>query len=493
MLSRVVTFLLICFGLGPRVNAQEWFLSLFTPPSVTVSNSITYLIALTNRSGFFLEPVFVTNSFPTSLQFVGATSNGTTVTVAPGNVTFRITGGLDPDEVFPFALTLRPTQVGTVTNVVTATTPTAVSNITLQGVTVVNAPVARSDLTVAITPPTNSVFVDDWVPYILTVSRQGPDPISGVFLTNVLPPGAILRGYSPSNAVTVSSPRVIFDLGTMSLQSTQVNLTIQPTTTNLVLAAIVGAPAGSETGTNNNTATNTLVVLQPVLGELVADRISDQLFNRQNALFEQLIRVTYTGTSSVPSARVILSNFNFKVVNAVGTNDGNAFVVHAGGLSTNQPTVELLLEYFFPDRTAKPDPEFGTYSAGTIDLTPPSAGTNVAITNISRIFLPSNDILTDTNRVLLRFPATPGATYAITYMTNMSSAPLKAMPLLVAQANYVHWIDYGPPKTIRRLGSFSITNDVVTTNIVDGTNMLVTNMVVTNITSMRFYQAIQLP
>jgi uncharacterized repeat protein (TIGR01451 family) len=490
MLSRVIFVLLICLS-SARVYAQgePWGLFVLWPQSAVVGSNITYRILVTNESTILvLNQLVVANEFSAPVQFVESTTMEVSRTVNPNNVTFNVTRQINPGQSFSITLTVRATSVGTLTNNVTGDSTGTTVRPMVTAVTTVTAPVARSDLTVSITSPPPPVFVNDWVPYTITVNRSGPDPLSGVFVTNVVPPGAIVRGYSPSNAVTVNGQQVIFNLGTMSLASTQVNLTIQPTTTNLVLAAIVGT-TGLETNTANNAATNTLSVLQPVLGDLMAEAIPGQVFNPQNALFEQLVRVTYTGTSSVPSARVILSNFNHKVVNAVGTNDGHPFVVHAGALSTNQPTVDLVLEYFFPDRLEKDDPELITYSAGTIDLTPPT-GTNVAVTNI---VLSANELATD--RVLLRFPATPGGRYAITYMTNMSSPARKAMPLLVAQANYVHWIDYGPPKTISRpfFGELYATNDVIVTNMMDTNVVVTTNMIVTTNLSMRFYQAIQVP
>jgi len=498
MLPRVIFVLLISL-VSTRVCAQitsPWRLLVQWPLSVSVSNNITYRIVVTNEGTAFLNAVYVTNLFSAPVQFVEATTTDVSRTVSPNNITFNISRQIDPGQAFQITLTVRPTVVGTLTNTLTGTSTGTIENPSGMAVTLVSAPVARSDLTVSIGGiPTSPIFAGDWLPYTLTVTRNGPDPISGVMLTTTVPPGAVLRGYSPSNGASVSGQQLTFDLGTASLVSTQVNVTIQMNVaaTNVPLSARITTPAGAETNTNNNSATNIITVLEGVQGQLIADVVPGQFFNRQTALFEQLIRVSNNGTSSVPSARVILSNFNFRVVNAVGTNNGFPFVVHAAALATNQ-TTELLLEYFFPDRVEHDDPDPVTYPAGTIDLTPPAAGTNVAITNISRIVLPPNDLV-DTDRILLRFPATPGARYAIAYMTNMSSAPMRAMPLLVAQANYVHWFDYGPPKTISRpfFGELYATNDVIVTNMMDTNIVVTTNMIVTTNMSMRFYQAIQLP
>jgi hypothetical protein len=87
---------------------------------------------------------------------------------------------------------------------------------------------------------------------------------------------------------------------------------------------------------------------------------------------------------------------------------------------------------------------------------------------------------------------------------------LRALPSIIAQANRVLWVDYGPPKTVSRptLGpaivtniatnSIPMTNEVLITNGTISTNFVITNIVtvvtnyITNL-NMRFYRAIQLP
>jgi hypothetical protein len=135
--------------------------------------------------------------------------------------------------------------------------------------------------------------------------------------------------------------------------------------------------------------------------------------------------------------------------------------------------------------------------------------------------------MTESNLVI-EFPSVTRASYEVQY----SSSPqftnaLRALPLLIAQANHVMWVDYGPPKTVSRprLGPTVINTNVVTTNSIVSTNdvvitsfVFVTNdMVITTNTfvstnsvistndvvgtnqisitnlNMRFYRAIQLP
>jgi hypothetical protein len=433
----------------------------------------------------FLNQAVVTNVFSAPVQFVDATSAEVTRTVTPTIITFSIGRTINPGEAFSFFLTVRPTRVGSLTNHFTATSAGTVERPDGVLVTTVSTPMARSDLTMSIDGlPTSPIFAGDWVPYRINVLGQGPDPVSGVVVSTTIPSGAELQGYFPSNIASVNGQQLTFNLGTLNQTNARLHVTIQPNIaiTNLPLSARITTPAGAETNTNNNSATNFISVVEGMPGQLNSEILSNQEFNPQTALFEQLIRVTNIGTTSVPSARVIVSNFQFKVVNAVGTNNGFPFVVHGGALRTNE-SVELLLEYFFRDRNPHEDPELLSYPVGNVNLAAVTGGTNVAITNI---VLPSND------RVMVRFPARPGATYAINYSSNMAfSGAMKAQPLLVAQANYVHWIDYGPPKTISRpLVETYMTNTVMITNAMD-TNMVTTNIVVTTNSGMRFYQAIE--
>ena len=194
---------------------------------------------------------------------------------------------------------------------------------------------------------------------------------------------------------------------------------------------------------------------------------------------------------------------------------------------TIQPTqsVEMLIEYFIPSRQPRPDPDLIAYSIADVTPVASGNGNGVVITNI--VWREPFGVMTESNLVLT-FPSTNRASYEVQY----SSSPeftnaLRALPSIIAQANHVMWVDYGPPKTVSRprLGptiintnvvttnSIVITNDVVVTNIFFVTNDMVittntfisTNAVVstnevvgtnqisiTNL-NMRFYRAIQLP
>jgi len=135
-------------------------------------------------------------------------------------------------------------------------------------------------------------------------------------------------------------------------------------------------------------------------------------------------------------------------------------------------------------------------------------GSGVLITNIA--WRRPVGAMTESNLVI-EFPSTNRVAYEVQYSSSSEfTNALRALPTIVAQANRVLWVDYGPPKTVSRprLGvdiltniatnSISMTNEVLITNGTISTNFVITNIVnvSTNYTTnrnMRFYRAIQLP
>jgi hypothetical protein len=58
------------------------------------------------------------------------------------------------------------------------------------------------------------------------------------------------------------------------------------------------------------------------------------------------------------------------------------------------------------------------------------------------------DVQLGTNRFLIEFTATPGRSYAVQYIGDLTSTNWKtADPIIIAPANRVQWYDDGPPKT----------------------------------------------
>ena len=297
--------------------------------------------------------------------------------------------------------------------------------------------------------PTTAVITNDLMIYGVNVTNSGPDAAPGVMLTNTLPPGVILKGVLPTKpSYTVVSSNLIFNLGTLNSGAfTNFQLTIQPTNVGtLNFSASVGAPGITDPNPANNTANNSIAVYNYLSGNLLAVTNSAQIVNQQNGLIEQSILLSNLGTNSVTAARVVVTGLSNRLFNAVGTNSGSPFVVYtapsAVPLATNS-SVTLLLQYSPRLNFAFANSQLQAFAVPVPNLAPPPVSSASAGLNITHILeLPNGNII-------FEFPATLGRTYTMVYSDNPSfSNAMIAPPSIVAPANQVQWIDYGPPTTV---------------------------------------------
>ena len=428
--------------LAARAEGQGIFLSATgSPGSLRVSNSLTYTINVTNNL-VFLSSAVVSNLFPATVRFVSATpGTGVTFATNANGGAFSISG-FNVGTAVQMTLTVQPTAAGSLTNWMRFYSPNVTNAPSARVVTqVTNAVPPQADLGVAIAVPTTAILVNDWMTYSVSVTNRGPDAAPGAVLTNRLPSGVILK-----SAYVVVSNTVFLSLGTLSRGAvTNFQFTLQPTNAGaLVFFASVGASGVTDPNAANNRATNSLIVSND-LGTLVAVTNSAQVINLQNGLIEQSILVSNTGTNEMAAVRVVVSGLTNWLANAVGTNSGSPFVVYTAPqdapLGIGQ-SVTLRLQYaprhFFPFANS----QLQAFAVPPPDLTPPAApaGTNVSFTRIVRL---------SDGSMLLEFAALTNRTYTVVYAdTLLFSNALIAPPAMVAPANAVQWIDYGPPATV---------------------------------------------
>jgi uncharacterized repeat protein (TIGR01451 family) len=448
------------------VYAQSLGFQLSVTPSaasVLVDNPITYTLNLTNRTGFTLSDLWVTNTFSTPVSI--------------GNVSFTIGNGVDySGSVFtnsttvlfdfknftPAGLTIGIAQAtftvtppaasfptnGFLTNAVVGTAPalqvgsnTETTNVVVQ----VTGASYRADLAVSLSGFGQGILVGDNLNYAVTVTNSGPDSVPNVLLTNTLPPGTRVISVSRTNSLPGPPNGImVLNLGTLTNgTSSLVKFTVQPTNAGLLtFAASVGASGlGDPQPTNNSISTN-IVVGALVTGQIIATNASPMTLDPQTGLLNQEVRLVNVSTSALPSVRLIVSGLTNWLYNAVGTNGGGPFVVYANTLDVNQ-SVDLVLEYFVLSRTpiSVDNSNYTAVAVPVINPTPPG-GTDGAF-SVTRTIMLSN------GSVLIEFPSVPGASYTILYSTNAAFAnPLVAQPPITAPADRVQWIDDGPPKTI---------------------------------------------
>jgi uncharacterized repeat protein (TIGR01451 family) len=447
----IAAFAVAVFLAGNKLEAQS-VLSLTVTSSASsllVSNNLTYTIIVTNNFAPLTSAV-VSNTLPATVQFVSANpGSGVTFVTNASGVVFNITG-FDVGTFAQMALTVQPTQIGFVTNLVQFFTPYATNTATTNVVTeVTNLVPVQADLGVAITVPTTAIISNDWMTYSVTVKNAGPSAAPGVMLTNTLPRGVILLGVLPKLPIfkTIGS-NLIFNLGTLnSGASTSFQFSIQPTNAGVLnCSASVGAPGVLDPDLTNNTANNSIAVYNYLSGNLLAVTNSAQIVNQQNGLIEQSILLSNHGTNTVTAARVVVTGLKNRLYNAVGTNNGNPFVVYTAPstvpLGTNS-SVTLLLQYSPRLSFAFANSQLQAFAVPVPNLAPPAVSSASASINITRILGFPN------GKIILEFPSTLGRTYSVVYSDNASfSNAMVAPPSIVAPANQVQWIDYGPPATV---------------------------------------------
>ena len=448
------------------IRAQQLGFQLRVTPSTDsalVGSPITYTLDLTNRTGFTLSDLWVTNTFsaPVGIGNVNFTiGNGIDYS---GSVTTNATMVLfDFKQFTPAGLTIGIAQAtftvtpeavgfptnGFFTNAVVGIAPalqvglnTVATNVVAQ----VTGASYQADLGVSISGFGQGILVGDKLTYGVTVTNAGPDTVPNVFLTNTIPAGTRLISVSQTNNPRgLTNGVLVLNLGTLTNSTAAVvQMTVQPTNAgSLTFAASIGATGLGDPRPANNRFSTNITVGPLITGQIIATNASPTTFDPQTGLLNQEVRLVNVSTSAVPSVRLIVSGLTNWLYNAVGTNDGGPFVVYANALNVNQ-SVDLVLEYFVPSRTPISVDNSNYTAVAVPDINPAApGGTNGA-------FSVSRTIMLSSGSVLIEFPSVPGASYTILYSTNADFAnTLVAQPSIIAPADRVQWIDDGPPKTI---------------------------------------------
>jgi hypothetical protein len=159
------------------------------------------------------------------------------------------------------------------------------------------------------------------------------------------------------------------------------------------------------------------------------------MLNRQTGLFTNSVLLTNNSLIPIPAVRLYILNLlaGVQVYYANGsTTNGTPYVQYNFPLAPGA-TVDFTIEYYQASRRGIPIPTYVPQDTTAVTLTVTN-GVGIMITN----YVASSG--------LIGFYATTGRSYAVQYSTNLAIWQT-ADPFIIAQANYVQWIDYGAPKT----------------------------------------------
>ena len=233
--------------------------------SVTTGQSVTYTITVNNSGPSTAANVQVTDTLPSQLQFVSATSGGTAIGSATGqNYSATIpTLASGATTTIQLVATVRASATGNVANTVnvTADNPTfetagransATDTDTLNRVVTLN--ISKTDSTDTVTAGGANFQ------YIITAFNSGSADAPNVLFSDPLPTGVtFVSGTFEINESTPRTGTVTFNSTTNRLEANLGTMLANGTTTTnrALITLVVRADAGAAAGTVTNTATLT--------------------------------------------------------------------------------------------------------------------------------------------------------------------------------------------------------------------------------------------
>ena len=261
---------------------------------------------------------------------------------------------------------------------------------------------------------------------IFTITNIGTTnlTVSGISID-----GADSASFTVTNLIATVSP------------SGSTNFTVQfaPVSTNIMTAALHIA----NNDINNNPFNIAITGMGIDSAIVVSTNVSVVVFlippiimlNPQTGLFTNSVLVTNSSPNTIAAVRLYILNLPAGVqvyYKSGSTTNGTPYVQYNFPLAPGA-TVDFTIEYYQASRQGIPIPTYVAQDTTPVTLTVTN-GVGIMITN----YVASSG--------LIGFYATPGRSYAVQYSTNMINWQT-ADPFIIAQANYVQWIDYGAPKT----------------------------------------------
>jgi uncharacterized repeat protein (TIGR01451 family) len=186
-------------------------------------------------------------------------------------------------------------------------------------ITTVNTVNPAADLSIAITAAPDPIFTQSLLTYSITVANGGPADVSGVVVSNALPPGMLFNSavlsqgsYSETNGV------VTFDLGDLAAGAqASVALRTVPTSAGVAVNNVTVTSQGADLNQANNSAQVSTVVLNLLPARLegfsVLTNGQFQLTLNGQAVRTYIIQASADLTTWVPvSTNVTAGNGTFK-------------------------------------------------------------------------------------------------------------------------------------------------------------------------------------
>jgi uncharacterized repeat protein (TIGR01451 family) len=237
------------------------------PTTVNTSSPMVYTIVATNNGPSPATGVTVTDTLPSGVTFVSATSSQGSCTNSAGTVTCTV-GNLASGASATISINATsPSHTGTITNTakVSATQPDPnTANNTASATTQVKANTAMADLNITKygfddEGDQNTPTVGDRFYYVLVVHNAGPSQATGVMTRDTLPAGMSFNwARTTQGSCSFASGTVTCNLGTLAANPNKpifVVISVTPTQTGAVSNTAIVSGNESDPNPANNSST----------------------------------------------------------------------------------------------------------------------------------------------------------------------------------------------------------------------------------------------
>jgi uncharacterized repeat protein (TIGR01451 family) len=237
---------------------------------VVAGNQLAYTVVVDNNGPTDAPLTTLTDQLPPTTSFVSAVPTQGTCGHAGGQVNCSL-GTIDSGDDATVVITVATQTAGTISNTASATgpltDPVPANNTDTEQTTVNPIPATSADLAIAKTGSPANPLVGDQLTYTLAVTNNGPDPATGVAITDALPAGLSFVSASASQGSCANQAgTVTCNLGGLADDATATaTIRVTPQTAGAVTnnASVAGAQI-DPVAANNSDGETTQVDPRPV-------------------------------------------------------------------------------------------------------------------------------------------------------------------------------------------------------------------------------------
>jgi len=268
-----------------------------SPDPVYVGENLTYTVAVTNNGPSSATGVTMTDTLPTGVTYVSASSTKGTCSHSGDQITCAI-GPMAVSESATITIVVTPTTPGTITNTAIVSgnehDPILSNNTVAQETTVL----ASADLVVTKTDSPDPVYVGENLTYTVDVTNNGPSSATGVTMTDTLPAGVTFVSASSTKGTCGQfGNQVSCSIGPMAVSElVTVTIIVTPTTPGTITNTAIVSGIEHDPNLSNNTATHTTTVLASADLAVTKTDLPDPVYMGNNLTYT--VAVTNNGPST---------------------------------------------------------------------------------------------------------------------------------------------------------------------------------------------------